>query len=438
MPDTNMVDEVVNARFATRGPGARATHEESVSASDGAVKAGENGVENESHSPADRRGRVFKDSTKQLMEKLEKEHQDAEKPAHDEGDADEDEPDEDGDGEPDGDAGDDAGADEGDAGEAGDDDGDAEGDSAPEVDNVAARLEARNRELVSELETARKTPKAQRTEREAALISAEASYYDEGSIPALRKFLSIVVGAAPDSKEVDAELSGVLTDLTARELGVSLDHNQQALRDNARTRLLLARDRREKADADKKPSPDNSAEDVNYETAANHIDNLLSTKGQSGTSPADEYPMLMSLAEDFDGFKPSAVLARAIRREIMTGTLDPTKLSDADMVRAVAPKIEKHYENVAKKIEAARLKKNTKKPDTTTPSGKPKVAVEARTEQRRSAGAPTITTATASRAPSTPPKVGKQKAQTATEKTRKDFGNDAAWRKHLLEKHFKS
>ena len=69
---------------------------------------------------------------------------------------------------------------------------------------------------------------------------------------------------------------------------------------------------------------------------------------------------------------------------------------------------------------------------------KPKVAVEARTEQRRSTGAPTITTATASRAPSTPPKVGKQKAQTATEKTRKDFGNDAAWRKHLLDKHFKS
>lgn len=446
MPAVQMIDEVVNERpakaGAVRGLAARPVHDETISPN-GTVKADRTAVVDENHSNIRAGGRTFKDSTEKLLAKMEKEEQDEPKiPAHDEGDADEDEPDDAG--EADGDADDDAGDDEGDAGDDEGDDAAAEGDGeegdadegedpTAALTETAQRLEARNRELVSELETAHKTPKAQRTERETALIAAESSYYDEGSIPALRKFLSVIVGTAADSKEVDAELAGIYTDLTARELGVTLDQNQQALRDNARTRLLLARDKREKVEADKKPVPDNSAEAVNYGEATKHVDTLLSTKGQSGTSPADEYPMLMTLAEDLDGFKPGELIARAIRQEIMTGTLDPKKHSDIEMVRHVAPKIEKHYAGVALKIKA-----KLKKPDTTTPSGKPKVAVEARTEQRRSTGAPTITTTTASRAPAKNPKVEKQKAKTTTEKQRKDFPSDAAWKDHLLNKHFSS
>ena len=432
MPDTNTVDEeVARAPKATgRGLSARPTHDETI-ASDGAVKVQRSNAEDENH--AHRAGRTYKESTEKLLAQIEK---DGGLAPHEEGDADEDEPADNGD---DSEGADDS-ADEtaapaaaGDVGDA--DDADDGGDEAPALTETAARLEARNRELLGELETARKTPKSQRSDRETALVAAEAAYYDEGSVPALRKFLSIVVGAAHDSKEVDAELSGLYTDLTARELGVTLDDNQRSLRDNARTRLLLARDKREKVEADKKPVADNSADTVKYDDAAKHIDNLLTTKTQSGTSHADEYPMLMTLAEDFDGFKASEVLARAIRREIETGSLDP-KLSDIDLVRAVAPKIEKHYASVAKKIEAASAK--NKKPDTTTPSSKkPKAAVEASNERRQSTGAPTITNATASRAPAKNPKVEKQKAGT-TEKTRKDFSSDAAWKNHLFDKHFKS
>jgi len=93
---------------------------------------------------------------------------------------------------------------------------------------------------------------------------------------------------------------------------------------------------------------------VNYGDAAKHTDVLLSTKGQNGTSPADEYPMLMTLAEDLDGFKPGELIARAIRQEIMTGALDPKKHTDVEMIRAVATKIEKHYKGVATKIRATR------------------------------------------------------------------------------------
>jgi hypothetical protein len=243
------------------------------------------------------------------------------------------------------------------------------------------------------------------------------------------------VGAPPDSKEVNAELAGLYVDLSAQEVGVPLDQSQQAFRDNARTRLLLARDRREKADGDKKTNPDNSAGEVSYETAAKHLDGLLNTRTKSGTSISDDYPMLMTLAQDFDNFAPSEVLARAIRQEIMTGTLD-VNASDIDMVKAVAPKIEQHYERVGKKIQAA-LAKKTKKPDTTTPSVKPKVKVDAVTEQRQKPAARTITTATASRAPAKLPKEAKKAASTTGAKTRKDFPSEAAWKEHLFDKHFK-
>lgn len=440
MPEVQTVDEVVNNRtVGGRGGGlaARPTESESVDNATGSVKVDRSGIEDDKHGEGGRRGRVLKESTAKLLEKLEAEKDAAEnarKPApHEEGDADEEEEAVDN-----GDAGeaDEAGGDDADEG-AGEEDSDEEAekpDPAAEWQTKAATLEQRNRELINELDTARKTPKSQRTERETALVAAEAAYYDEGSVGAVRKFLSVITGAAPDSKEVDAELTGVYIDLAARELGVPLDQNQQQLRDNARTRLLLARDKREKAEADKKPVVDNSAEAAQIEQGTKYIDNLLVTKGQSGTSFADEYPMLMDLAEDFDGYKPAEVLARAVRREFMTGTLNPATTSETEALHTVARKIEAHYDAFAKRIEAARAKKI--KPNTTNPSGKtPKAAVEASKEQRQSPAARTLTNAAASRAPATTPKVTKQKAKQAAEKTRRDFPSDAAWRQHLLDKH---
>ena len=437
MPETVTQDEVVSLRSnPTRGGhSARPQEDESVHATNGTVEVDRSGIENENHAIGDRRGRAFKKSTAELLDKFEKEAQDARAPApHEEGDPDEDEAPE-------------AEAASDDAEPAQDEvvaEGESTGDAAEaeeteeaipvnEWQTKAQTLEQRNRELLTELDTARKTPKNELTTRQSALIAAEASYIDEGSVASLRKYLSVITGAAPDSKEVEAELRGLYADLTAVELGVPLDQNQQALRDNARTRLLLARDRREKADADKKPDADNSANVESYEQAAKYVDNLLVVKGQSGTSLADEYPMLMDLAEDFDGFKPSEVLARAIRQEIMTGTLDP-KTADIDMVRMVAPKIEKHYDDVAKRIEAARAKQS-KKLGTTT-SVKPKVATDESTEQRQSKGARTLSNAAASRAPAKLPKATKQKAQPIVEKSRKDFKTDAEWRNHLLKLHF--
>ncbi len=427
MPEVQTVDEVVSNRSPggsrVGGLAARPTESESVDNASGQTKVDRSGIEDDKHGEGGRRGRVLKESTAKLLEKFEEEREEADAPTlapHEEGDADEEEADADGAAEADAD--DDAGDEEVEEGEA---------DPVAPLRETAARLEARNKELISELETARKTPKTQRTERETALVAAEQAYVDESSVAALRKFLSVVTGAAPDSKEVDAELAGIYADLTARELGVPLDQNQLALRDNARTRLLLARDKREKAEADKKPVVDNSA-DAGLEQAVKYVDNLLVTKNQSGASIADEYPMLMALAEEYDSLKPSELLARAIRREYEAGTLNPAS-TETDALRFVAQKIEAHYDAVAQKIEAARAKKI--KPNTTNPSAKPKAAVEPSKEQRQSPAARTITNAAASRAPAAAPKVTKKKAPAAQEKTRKDFASDAQWRQHLLDKH---
>lgn len=438
MPAPEVVDEVVNVRSQSRGGSAsRPMQEESVNASTGSTKVERSDAEDETHTGAVRAGRKFSKSTEDMLSKLDQEDTDARTLSpHEEGDADEGEEVDDGADaaapgadEPDGEE---APSEEGDGEEPGEE-GDETPDPAAEWQEKYGTLEARNRELISELETARKTPKAQRTERETSLLAAEAAYIDEGSISSIRKFLGVIIGAAPDSKEVDAELAGVYTDLTARELGVALDENQKALRDNARTRLLLARDRREKADAAKKTEPDNSVVEVNFEHAAKHAENLLATKVQGGTTLADEYPLLMSLARDFDGYGPTEVLARAIKQEIETGTLNPNA-SDIDMVRHVASKIETHYDGVAKRIEAARAK--TKKPGT-TPSAKPKAAVEPSKEQRQSPGARTLTNAAASRAPAKPPKANptKAKSKPTGDKTRKDFKSEREWQEHLLDKH---
>lgn len=441
MPETNVADEVVSKRTTSaRGLSARPVEDETVGASGGRAKVSRSGIEDETHEGG-RRGRAFKQSTEDLLAKFEKEEADDRAPApHEEGDADEgEEATEAADGDA---AGEDAaepvveaGA-EGEPAAEGEPDEAAAPDPAAEVRAANETLTKRNQELLSELETARKTPKSQRTERETALVAAESAYIEEGSVASIRKFLSVITGAAPDSKEVDAELAGLYTDLTARELGVPLDENQRTLRDNARTRLLLARDKREKVEAAKKPVESNPADDVQYGEAAKFVDNLLSTKTQSGTSLADEYPMLMELAQDFDGMAPGEVLARAIRQEIMTGTLDPNGKQDVDLVRVVAPKIEKHYDAVAKKIEAARAKQ--KKPGTTAPSAKPKAAVEPSKEQRQSTEARTITNAAASRAPAKLPKATAVKGKTTGEKTRKDFPSDQAWKDYLFNKHFKS
>lgn len=435
MPETQTEDEVVSSRTAAVGPVARPTIHETIDSGGTTKTAKVAGVEEDETREGGGTGRKFKESTIKLLDALE---------AKPEGDTDDEADPDDAGTEADGST--DAAADpddtddadatgdgdtEGESGEAG------EGKEAPPAVNEwearATRTEAANVRLTAELEAARKTPKSDRTPHETELVDAYDSYVNEGSVPALRKFLGAVIGAAPDSKDVSAELAGLYADLTAQELGVPLEQSTQALREAARARLALARDKRErKTESDKKAEPVNVDEAQQIANAVPYVDNLLVTKGQSGTSIADEFPLLMSLAEHFDGMKPAEVIARAVKREITTGALDPN-VTEGVAVRTVARKIEAYYDGLATKIEKARASKQ--KPDTTkTGEKKPSPAATVKSqEQRQSTGARTITNATASVAPATPPP--KKKAVATTEKTRRDFKNDREWREHLLTKH---
>lgn len=439
MPAPEVVDEVVSTR--ANGGSLRPVINETVT-EQGASARVSDGLKEETTGEGGIVGRKFKPSTIALFDALEgkapaaKPAKGAAPAAHEVGDADEDEPKD----EAPAAAHEEGDADEGEAPA----EGEAEGETTEEetTDEPPAelevlrtektRLEQTNKQLVAQLDAARKTPVRERTPREKALLEAEAAYVDEGSVPALRKFLATVIGAAPDSAQVDEELAGLYADLTAKELNVPLDQSQQAMRKASRAQLALARDKREKAESEKKPVDDNDAvARQQIEGAARVIDNELVTKGQAGTSLADEFPKLMSLAQDFDGMPPSQVLATAIRRELLAGSLDPNAPNSVN-IRAVAQKIEAHYEAVAKKISASLA------PKTDTTKGTSKQAPTNATNKPQSGangqGARTISQANAGKAPGTAPKI-KAKNTSVAEKSRKDFKSENEWRNYLFDKH---
>lgn len=404
----SIVDEVVAHRTGT-GAVPRATMNETVSEHGGPAREEHAaGVEQETRPDAHKGGRVLKATTQALLDKLEA--------------GDTEDPD---------DVGlvDDTASE---TSEAGGTEGETVVEEKPVTDEwqtKAARLEEHNRRLLAENESLRKAPKMTKSERDAALAEAEQAYVDEGPVVAIRKFLSTVIGAAHDSKDVDAELSGLYADLTARELNVPLEASHQALREIARARLALARDKREKSEvAAATKAPDQSDESAQVAQAATFIDNLLTTKRESGKSFADDHPMLMNLAEHFDGLKPHELLARVIKRDIQVGTLDPSLGNDA-LVKEAAQRIEAHYNALADKVTKAKPQPKTVTDTAKAGDSKPATAGKTSTDQRQSTGAQKLTNASASVAPATSPKT--KKPTTAPEEKPK-FKNDKERREWAL------
>lgn len=411
------IDEVVSMRAGT-GPVARATVEENVTEGGVVSERNASGVVNEDVSDGARRARRLNESTKKLLDIADGK---ADPPAEG-GEVEASDPD-------------DAGLEEAETKtEAAAEGEKTEEEKAPPVDEWRekyTKLEEHNRRLASELDTERKKPRVTPSKRDQALSEAEQAYVDEGPVVAMRKFLSVVLDVPPDSPDVDAELSGLYTDLTARELNVPLEQSHKAIREAARARLALARDKRErKAQSEAtKPEPTDGSEGV--EQAAKLIGSRMTAQREGSKSFADEHPLLMTFARDLDGFPPEVLVAKVIQREIQVGTLDPS-LGDDELIRRAAKIVESHYTAIADRFSKA---KPSQTPDTTKSSEQ--VATPKKTEsneQRQGTGARTITSAAASVAPATSPT---KKQTTSGEKTRKDFKSDKEWRDHLLTKHFR-
>lgn len=269
----------------------------------------------------------------------------------------------------------------------------------------ALRLEATNRQLLARAE-AREKQAAPSNPRVEALLAAEQAYVDEGPIAAVRKFISIVLDSKHDGQDVDTELAGLYTDLTARDLNVPLEQSHLALREASRARLALARDKRErKAQSDAATSKPEQADDQPSDQAITFIDNQLRTKGEGDKTFADEFPMLMTMAEHLDGAPPGKLLATVIKREIQIGNLDP-KLPDDVLIRTAAQRIEKHYQGLWSKFPGSKTD-ITKSGDSKTAT-----ATTASKDQRQATQARTINNATASVAPATSPKTKKIEPKT--------------------------
>lgn len=295
-----------------------------------------------------------------------------------------------------------------------------------ELRETMKRLIEHNRQLVAAAEAAGKAPRGDVGEREKTLNDVESTYLDD-SVGAIRKLIGVVLGVAPDSKDVDAELSGLYTDLTSRELNVPLEAAHKATREAARARQMFARDKRErKAESEqqnKRPSEDHGRKD---EDAATYIAPLLTNKGADGKSIADNHPMLMNLSEDLDGLTPQMLLWKVVEKETKAGTLDP-KLSDAQLLEAAAKLVEEHYNAVSDKIARAKpVRQETAQP------GNPAQPSQASKDPRQSTAARPITNASASVAPSTPPK---QPAPKPAEEMPK-FKNSKEKKEWLLKKYF--
>lgn len=406
---SEIVDTVTSLRGGN-GPAARPTVTETVEA-DGqspAVTLNRAGIEEERFSEGGRKGRVLKESTQKLLEQFDQER--VRRARVDAGEIEDD--------------GEEAvvetASDPDDVGlvdevktET------AEKIEEPVVDQRFERLESANRKLTEELETERKRPRGDMNDRLKALDEAEKAYVDDGPVAAFRRFLAVVLNAAPDSKEVDSELSGAYVDLTARELNVPLEAAHQATREAARTRLALARDRRErKAEAEATAKLGEKDTDTQQaEQASTFIGNRL-------TTVSGEYPMLMALAEELDGMKPSMLIWRTMQRETKIGNLDPA-LGDDALINAAAKLLENNYQRLAERLGKA-------KPSTTDTTTSEPVAKTVSKDQHQGKAVRTITNANASVAPATSPK---QKTSKQPEEKPK-FKSDKERREFLLKKHF--
>ncbi len=287
-----------------------------------------------------------------------------------------------------------------------------------EIRATVTRLQAANEKLLADYEAVKEKPRGEMSAREKAFDDADKMYLDD-SIGAIRILMATALGVAADSKEIDAELSGLYTDLTARELNVPLGETHKAARDVARARQMLARDKRERK-AESEAAANRGVEDQDTRKAndcASFIEKQL-------TPLKGSYPLLTTLANDIDGMAPEMLIWRAIERDTKLGILDP-KMSDDKMIATVAKSIEDHYDALREKI----IKAKPVQPDTTQPT---KTVVTASQDQRQSPGARTITNATSSVAPATLP----AKKPAPTQEQRPKFKSKKEAQDWALNRHF--
>lgn len=301
---------------------------------------------------------------------------------------------------------------------------DAPAAADPELQGRHDRLLKRNQELLSELDGYRKRGgKAELSEREKALDEADRGYLDD-SVASVRKLVATSLGVAHDSKEAEEELLHLYNDLTEKLFSVDLDPSKKALRQAARTKYILARDKRERAaerEQAAKPQGDGGppAEAISF-------------IGDQVTKIASKYPLLTSLAEDFDGMQPSHLLFTEIGKRINLGEFEADTPGDK-LVEMAAAKIESRYKAIADKLGKATTNNNTaQNASTETPTNAQDAKASPSQGADQKPGVRSVTNAQASVAPATPPA---KKPDVTPQDAPPKFTSEAQRRRWLAQKH---
>lgn len=291
-------------------------------------------------------------------------------------------------------------------------------DAAAEHKARADRVAEQNGKLVAELEQLRARPaRGEPTPREKTLDEAERVLIDD-SVGALRKLYMVALGVDdPKHPDIDQHLTWLYHDLTERELGVPLDPSIKNARELERIKHLRARDKREQAES-QRPT---AAPAVDTDTATKHgrVAELIGAGDH-----ATKYPLLRSLATELHGVKPEELLWNEIHRGFQTGEYDRAT-QDTALIDLASRKIEDRYQTLGDKIAKARPAASTATPTQAT------VATDQKAGSQES-GPRTITNASASVAPATPPAA---KTATTDEPPKKPWRNEKERIKQLIAKH---
>ena len=295
-------------------------------------------------------------------------------------------------------------------------------DAIAEHKSRADRFAEHNTRLVAELEQLRAKPaRGEPTARERALDEAERTIVED-SVGALRKVYATALGVDdPKHPLVDKHLTWLYHDLTERELGVPLDASIKAQREAERTRHMLDRDKRERAEA-ARPAAAAPGPDPDTAQKTGRVAQLIGAGDH-----ATKYPLLRNLSTDFDGMKPEELLWKEINRGFQTGEYQRETNDDA-LIDQASKKIETHYQALAEKIAKARSQTAA---STATPTQQ--APATERNAGPQETGPRTITNASASVAPATPPAA--KPAPTETPQ-KKPWRNEKERIKALAAKHF--
>lgn len=265
-----------------------------------------------------------------------------------------------------------------------------------------------NKRLVEELEARDKAGPGELDDRYKELDAIERDWSSD-PIASMRRMVALNAGLKSDDPMVDRLMGHIYKEWTGKEFKVEMDDGTRAAIGTDRNRLLIERDKRERAAAQKRE--EDRAKKSEAERRAQAAVKYL--EDQLGSKYADRYQLLKEHAPLFDNLSPAHALFTAISRGIAAGQHKETDPDDI-LIDHYARELEERYkprysrleEIFTKKLEPTfekKFKTTATATSTTTPGQAP--ASEARDPAADAPrdGARTLTNASASVAPPAPP-----------------------------------